>query len=69
MLVPEDMIRPVVSASELTWFIRYIYYWNWQFWSNVIIDKTKIPLPQEWVALVDFGYPVLRPFILSLPKH
>jgi len=28
LLVPEgtSIIRPVVSASALTWFIRYIYY-------------------------------------------
>jgi hypothetical protein len=26
ILVPEGIIRPVVSASALTWFIRYIYY-------------------------------------------
>jgi len=26
ILVPEGIIRPVVSASVLTWFIRYIYY-------------------------------------------
>ena len=30
-LVPEGIIRPVVSVSALTWFIRYIYYWNLQF--------------------------------------
>jgi hypothetical protein len=26
LLVPEDIFRPVVSASALTWFIIYIYY-------------------------------------------
>jgi len=26
LLVPEDIIRQVVSASELTWFIIYIMY-------------------------------------------
>jgi hypothetical protein len=26
LLVPDGIIRPVVSASALTWFIRYIYY-------------------------------------------
>jgi len=40
VLVPEGIIRPVVSASALTWFIRYIYYWNLQFLNNVIINKT-----------------------------
>jgi hypothetical protein len=28
LLVPEAIIRPVVRATALTWFIRYIYYWN-----------------------------------------
>ena len=26
LLVPEGIIHTVVSASALTWFIRYIYY-------------------------------------------
>jgi hypothetical protein len=26
LLVPEGIIRPVISVSALTWFIRYIYY-------------------------------------------
>jgi hypothetical protein len=26
LLVPEGIIRPVVSAATLTWFIRYICY-------------------------------------------
>ena len=38
--------RPVVSASALTWFIRYMYDWNLQFLNNVIINKTKVLLPQ-----------------------
>ena len=41
ILVPEGIIRPVVSASELTWFIRYIYYWNLQFLNNAIFNQTK----------------------------
>jgi hypothetical protein len=35
----------VVSFSELTWLIRYIYFWNLQFLNNVIITKTKVPPP------------------------
>jgi hypothetical protein len=46
LLVPEGIIHPVVSAKALTWFIRYIYYWNLQFLNNVIINKTKVLLPQ-----------------------
>ena len=58
LLVPEGMIRPEVSASALTWFVRYIYYGNLQFLNNVIINKTEVLLPQAYVTLADFGYPV-----------
>jgi hypothetical protein len=27
ILVPEGVIRPVVSAAALTWFTRYIFHW------------------------------------------
>ena len=39
LFVSDGIIRPEVSASALTWFIRYIYYWNLQFLNNVIINK------------------------------
>ena len=52
------IIRPGVSASPLTWFIRYIYYWMLQFLRNVIIIKPNIVLPQAWVTLADFYYSV-----------
>ena len=52
ILVPDSVIRPVVSVSSLTWVIRYIYYWNLQFLNNVIIIKTKV-----FVILVDFSHP------------
>ena len=29
LLVPECIIQPVVSVSALTWFIGYIYHWNY----------------------------------------
>ena len=54
VLVPESIIRPVVSASALTWFIRYIYYWNLQFLNNVSINKTKVLLLQSYVTLADY---------------
>jgi hypothetical protein len=54
VFVPQGIIRPVVSASALTWFIRYIYYWNFQFLNNVIINKTKVLLPQAYVTLADY---------------
>ena len=46
-LVTESIISPVVSVSTLTWFIRYIYYWNMQFLNNVIMIKTNILLPRS----------------------
>jgi len=58
VLVMEGIIRPVVKTLSLPWFIKYIYYWNWQFLNNVIINKTKVLLPQVQVILADFGYPV-----------
>ena len=54
VLVPESIIGPVVNASALTWFIRYIYCWNLQFLNNVIINKTKVLLPQANVTLADY---------------
>ena len=46
LVVPEGIIHQVVRASAMTWFIRYIYYWNLQFLNNVIIYKAKVLLPQ-----------------------
>ena len=39
ILVHEGIICPVVSALELTWFIRYTfsYIWNLQFLNNDLI--------------------------------
>jgi uncharacterized membrane protein YwzB len=45
LLISEDIIRPVVSVSALTWFI-IICYWNLQFLNNEIIIKTKVLLQQ-----------------------
>jgi hypothetical protein len=54
---PEVIILPVVSASSLTWFIRYIYYWNVQFLNNVIMIKKKllVPVSHASVTLAEFG--------------
>jgi hypothetical protein len=60
-IVPEDIFRPVVSASALTWFIIYIYYWNLQFLNNVIINKTKVLLPQALVTVANNKTKVLLP--------
>jgi hypothetical protein len=46
LLVPECIIRPVVSASALTWFNRYMCYWNLQFLNNKSIIKIKVLLPR-----------------------
>ena len=54
VFVPQGIIRPVVSASALTWFIRYIYYWNLQFLNNVIINKTKVLFPEVYVTLAEY---------------
>ena len=45
-------------SKPQTWFIRYISYCNIPFLDNVIINKTKVLLPQAKVTLADFGYPV-----------
>jgi hypothetical protein len=55
LLVPEGIIRPVVSASELTWYIRYIHYRNLYFLNNVINNKTKVLLPQAFLFTL-FGF-------------
>ena len=41
ILVPEGIIRSVVSASEQIWFIRYIFYRNVQFLTHEIIIKNN----------------------------
>ena len=46
LLIPEGIIRPVVSVSALTCLIIYIYYWNAQYLNNVIIIKFKVHLPR-----------------------
>ena len=56
------IIRPVISVSALTCFIRYVYYWNLQFENNVIIIKIKVLIPQTWVTLAEFAYAV---YVLS----
>jgi hypothetical protein len=55
LLVPEGIICPVVSASELT----SIYFLNLQFLNNIRIrKKNRVLLPHEYVTLADFGYSV-----------
>ena len=42
LLFPEDITRLVVSFTALTWFIRYIYYWNLQFLANVTYQISSL---------------------------
>jgi len=57
LLVPNGIIRPVVSASTLTWFIRYIFITEMiKFLNNVFIIKTKVLLPNAQVTLAAFSY-------------
>ena len=56
LFVYEGVIRPMVSVSALTWFIRYISYSNLQFLNNVVINKTKVPLPQAYLTVAEIGY-------------
>ena len=41
---------PAVSVSLLSWLLEIV--------SNEIINKTKVRLPQVYLTLTDFGYPV-----------
>jgi hypothetical protein len=66
LLVPEVIIRPVVSVLALTSFIRYIWYWNLEFLNNVIIIKTKVLLPQAWVTLAKCVRSSLGPLVYLL---
>jgi hypothetical protein len=67
-LVSEAIIRLIVSASARTWFIRYIYYWNLQFLSNAIINKTKVLLQQVGIDELNRCWLYcLGPLVLLLP--
>jgi hypothetical protein len=46
LLIPGGITRPVDSVSALIWFIRYVYFWNLLFLNTMIINKTKVLLPQ-----------------------
>ena len=62
LLVPEGIILPVVSTSALTWFIRYIYYYNLQFLNNLIIKlwfsflRHRWPQPIQAILCRSFGF-------------
>ena len=44
LFIPKSYSKQI--SCVLTWFIRYIYNWNLQFLNNVIINKSKVLLPQ-----------------------
>jgi hypothetical protein len=53
-LVPWGIISSVVRISALTWFIRYMYYWN--FSSNAILIKTNFNVDQTAIMFRSFGF-------------
>ena len=55
LLVPEGIIRPYVSVSAPTLFIRYIHCRNLQLLNYWIIIKSKVVLPQAYVTLADLA--------------
>ena len=65
ILIIDGIILPVVSASELTWFIRYIYYWNLHLRNNVIINITKVLFQND---LSRFWLTCFMPFGFIAPK-
>jgi hypothetical protein len=52
----------------MTWVIRYICYCNLQFLNNVIIIKTKVPLPQAEVNIDDLTIPFLALYCFIAPE-
>ena len=64
-----SIIHPVVSVSELTWFIRYIYYLNLQFLNDVIIMKTKVLLLMYQCHTNDPLANLFKHFGFLAPKH
>ena len=42
----DGLLLKLCMTAYLPWFISFIYYWNLQFLNNVIINKTKVLLPQ-----------------------
>ena len=67
---PKGIICQVVTIWALTWFIRYIYYWNSQFLNNVIFIKAKFlhhPLPLGDLSW--FWLPCLDSSIFLLSKY
>ena len=48
----------IVDTSKLAGLIRYMYYRNLLLLNKLIILKTKVLLPQAYVTLADYYYPV-----------
>ena len=56
ILVPEDIIHPIVSASVLTWFLIEIY--SFYIMMFFFLFFFKVLLPRAYVNSVYFGNPV-----------
>jgi hypothetical protein len=56
----ENMLGPVKYGSKL--------YCNIQLVGIVYIAKAKVHLPQTWIKLWGFGYPVLSYLVFLLSK-
>ena len=70
LIVLEGIILPVVSASSLTWFIRYISVWNVYISAGRLLIQGSIFLPvvkhiEPWRILAI----LIRPVNLPSPKY
>ena len=50
-----NTVWPLVTASTLIWFMRYIHYCNLHLLNNAIIVQTKVLLPRAYVTVADHG--------------
>jgi hypothetical protein len=65
LLVPEGIVRIVVGASTLTWFIRFSF-WNLQFLSNALHWNLSYS-PSAIGKLCQICLSCLGPFVYLLP--
>jgi hypothetical protein len=49
-IVFKTPLHDVCLIWKLTWFIGYLYYWNFQFLRDEIIIKTNVLLPREFTS-------------------
>ena len=61
----EGIICPVVNVSSQSWFIRYIYYWNFQILNIKIISLRHIwPWPSLAILIRSCCFLIPKDFIL-----